>query len=103
MAYSVVTQLAPALYFSLMKNNFVNKYGAGAGMIVGVVIVAYVTATNITMPQLFPSFPQWIQDLNIGLIALLLNIIVTVIVSLVMGKSAATSQGNNETATLQNN
>ncbi|NOU88512.1 sodium:solute symporter family protein [Paenibacillus sp. LMG 31460] len=103
MAYSFVTQLAPALYFSLMKNNFVNKYGAGAGMIVGVVSVAYVTATNITMPQLFPSLPQWIQDLNIGVIALLLNIIVTIIVSLVTGKSAATSLGNNEIAKLPNN
>lgn len=82
MAYSFITQLFPAIVFSFMKNNFVTKQGAATGMIFGVVTVAYITVTQGTIATMFPSFPQVIQDLNVGIIALTVNIVITVIVSL---------------------
>jgi solute:Na+ symporter, SSS family len=83
MGYSFITQLFPALVCSFMKNNFVTKQGAAAGMIAGVITVAYITFTNGSIASMFPSWPQVMKDLNVGIIALILNIIVTVTVSLI--------------------
>ncbi|KLU67561.1 MULTISPECIES: sodium:solute symporter [Desulfosporosinus] len=82
MGYSLVTQLFPAFIFSLMKNNFVTKQGAFAGILVGVLTVSIVTASNITVGTIFPSLPQAVKDLNVGIIALVVNIVVMAIVSL---------------------
>ncbi|MEH7504390.1 sodium:solute symporter [Neobacillus drentensis] len=94
MAYSFVTQLAPALFFSFMKNNFVTKEGAAAGMIVGVGIVAYITITKATIGTLFPLFPQWVKDLNVSIIALVLNVITLIIVSRLTKNLVVQSQEN---------
>jgi SSS family solute:Na+ symporter len=82
LGYSLVTQLFPSLVFSLMPNNFVTKYGAGAGILVGVLLVAYITITGSTIGTLFPFLPQAVQDINVGIIALLANVAVMVVVSL---------------------
>ena len=82
MGYSLVTQLFPALFFSLLKHNFVNKYGAFAGILAGVSTVAYVTVSKVTVSTLFPSMPQIIKDLNVGVIAMFVNVVVMVAVSL---------------------
>jgi SSS family solute:Na+ symporter len=82
MGYSFVTQLAPALLLSLMKNNFVTKQGAAAGMIIGVGVVAYTTITQTTLATLFPSLPQLVKDINVGVIALSINVAAMLIVSL---------------------
>lgn len=82
MGYSLVTQLCPSLVFSLMKRNFVTKQGAAAGIIAGVSMVAYVTISKTTIGTLFPLLPQSIQDLNQGIIALAINLVVMTIVSL---------------------
>jgi SSS family solute:Na+ symporter len=87
MGYSFVTQLFPALVASLMKNNFVTKQGAMAGIVVGVLTVLYVTITSSTVSTLFPALPQMVKDLNVGIIALILNTVVMVIVSLFTQKS----------------
>ncbi|MFP3415818.1 sodium:solute symporter family protein, partial [Bacillus sp. SIMBA_074] len=79
----LVTQLCPSLVFILMKRNFVTKQGAAAGIIAGVSMVAYVTISNTTIGTLFPLLPQSIQDLNQGIIALLINLVVMTIVSLI--------------------
>lgn len=76
MGYSLVTQLFPALLFSLHRQPWVNKYGAFAGITAGVLTVAYVTISKVTIASVFPTWPAVIQDLNIGVIALLVNIIV---------------------------
>jgi SSS family solute:Na+ symporter len=86
MAYSFITQLLPALVFSFMKNNFVTKAGASLGMISGVIAVAYMTLTQATIATLFPSLPQVMKNLNSGIIALLINVVITVIISLVTSK-----------------
>ena len=41
LGYAFVTQLFPALLFSFLPNYFVTKWGAGAGVLTGVAIVAY--------------------------------------------------------------
>ncbi|MEQ6357103.1 sodium:solute symporter [Lysinibacillus sp. M3] len=87
MGYSLVTQLFPSLIFSLFKRNFVTKQGAFIGILTGVAVVAFVTISGSTMATMFPGLPQPIQDLNVGIIALLINTIVMVIVSVVTMKS----------------
>ncbi|MDN4525839.1 sodium:solute symporter family protein [Fictibacillus fluitans] len=81
MGYSLVTQLFPTLIFSLMKNNFVTKAGAFAGIGSGVATVAYVTITGETVGTIFPFLPQAIQDFNVGIIAMIVNLIVLCAVS----------------------
>jgi len=76
MGYSLVTQLFPALLFSLRPRPWVNKYGAFAGILSGVTTVAYVTISKITIATMFPDWPSVIKDLNVGVVALLVNIVV---------------------------
>ncbi|WP_018661976.1 sodium:solute symporter family protein [Heyndrickxia acidiproducens] len=83
MGYSLVTQLFPAFVFSLLKHNFVTKYGAFAGIATGVFTVAYVTLSNHTVGTLVPFLPQPVQDLNVGIIAMIVNLFFLVTVSLV--------------------
>jgi SSS family solute:Na+ symporter len=91
MGYSLVTQLLPTLLSSLMKNNFTTKAGAFAGIISGVATVAYITISKSTIGTLFPSLPQYIKDLNVGVIALIINIVCLVIVSLLTRKASVQS------------
>jgi solute:Na+ symporter, SSS family len=81
-AYNFITQLAPAFFFSLLKRNFVTKYGAFAGIISGGLLVSTMSLGNITIGQLFLFIPQVIKDLNVGIIALFVNTLVVVVVSL---------------------
>jgi solute:Na+ symporter, SSS family len=82
MGYSLMTQLAPSLFFSLWKGNFVNKYGAGAGIIAGLAVVAYITTTHTTLVDLFSFLPSAWNDVNTGIIALVVNVVVMIVVSL---------------------
>ncbi|MGE5703598.1 MAG: sodium:solute symporter family protein, partial [Clostridia bacterium] len=88
-SYSLVTQLFPAFICSLFTNNFITKQGAFAGIVCGVATVMYVTITKTSMGALFPSAPQAIQDLNIGLIAMIFNFSAMILVSLVTRRSKA--------------
>lgn len=97
MGYSLVTQLLPAMIFSLMKKNFISKYGAFAGIVAGVTTVAYTTLTESTIGNMFPALPQAIQDLNIGIVALVVNILVTVVVSLVAKNEAISKKTEDAT------
>ncbi|MGE1104898.1 sodium:solute symporter family protein [Bacillus wiedmannii] len=81
-AYNFITQLAPTFFASLMRKNFVTKQGAFAGIITGGLLVSIMDLGNISIGKLFPGFPQVIKDLNEGIIALFVNIVVLVIVSL---------------------
>ncbi|HEX2728660.1 MAG TPA: sodium:solute symporter family protein [Rubrobacteraceae bacterium] len=85
LGYSLVTQLFPALIFSLTPNNFVTKWGAGAGILAGVSTVTYVTITETTIGQLLPFLPQSVADTNIGIIALFVNFVVLLAVSFATG------------------
>ncbi|MFV1458299.1 sodium:solute symporter family protein, partial [Bacillus mycoides] len=48
---------------------------------VGLLVVAYITLSGSTIATMFPSFPQYIKDLNVGIVALLINMIVMFVVS----------------------
>jgi len=85
LGYSLVTQLFPALLFSLMPNNFVTKWGAAAGIVAGVLTVTYVTIKETTIGQLFPFLPGAVADTNIGIVALVVNFVVLMVVSLATG------------------
>jgi solute:Na+ symporter, SSS family len=89
MGYSFVTQLFPAVITSLTARNWVTKQGAFAGIVAGVAVVAYTTLAHASIGQWFPTLPDKLKDLNIGLVALLLNIVVLVIVSAVTQPNAA--------------
>ncbi|MCW9132062.1 sodium:solute symporter [Bacillus paramycoides] len=82
-AYNFITQLAPAFFASLMRKNFVTKQGAFAGIITGGLLVSIMDLGNLKIGKIFPHIPQVIKDLNEGIIALCVNIVVLVIVSLV--------------------
>jgi len=81
MGYSFVTQLFPAVVTSLAARNWVTKQGAFAGIVAGVAVVAYTTLAHASIGQWFPFLPDKLKDLNIGLVALALNIVVLMIVS----------------------
>jgi SSS family solute:Na+ symporter len=83
MGYSFVTQLLPALVASLLPHNPVTKEGAFAGICVGVATVAATSLTHTTFAMLFPTWPETLRDLNIGIVALVLNLVALGIVSAV--------------------
>lgn len=97
MGYSLVTQLVPALFASLLKGAPVNRYGAGAGICVGVGTVAYTVLSGATMTTLFPGFPGWVHDVNIGVIALGLNLVVMLLVSVLTRAIADAAQSSDFT------
>lgn len=80
MVYSIIVQLFPALFFSLLKKNPITKIGAFAGMIVGVSLVIYSTVTDTTLATLYPNLPSMIKDFDTGLLIMLVNFVVTYVV-----------------------
>ncbi|WP_354541137.1 sodium:solute symporter family protein [Rhizobium sp. OAE497] len=82
MAYAFVTQLFPVLLASLMRNNPVTRTAAFASVIVGEATVAWVTLTKSTVAALFPFLPAPLADLNVGIVALVLNVVTLVVVTL---------------------
>ncbi len=75
MAYAMVTQLFPALLASLARIRRVTAAGAIAGIVVGETTVAVITLGNVKLAVLLPTWPSAITDMNIGLIALVLNVV----------------------------
>jgi len=94
MGYNLVTQLFPALVFSLMKKKFVTKAGAFAGIIAGVATVAAITISETSVGRLFPFLPQAIQDINVGIIALIVNAVVLTAVSAATRSLSAAPQAS---------
>jgi SSS family solute:Na+ symporter len=81
MGYSFVTQLFPALILSLARNNRVTREGAAAGIVAGVATVAVVSLTHNTIGSLFPASPVEIKELNVGIVALAVNVVVMMAIS----------------------
>jgi SSS family solute:Na+ symporter len=86
MGYSFVTQLFPALALSLTKT----RWTTPAGAVAGVATVAAVSLTHTTIATLFPGLPAAMQELNVGLIALAVNVIVLAVVG--VGERLATAR-----------
>jgi solute:Na+ symporter, SSS family len=85
MGYSLVTQLAPALLLSLGPRPLVTRAGAMAGILAGEVTVAAFALSGATLAKLFPAWPAVLTDLNVGVVALLLNVAVMLAVSAATG------------------
>jgi solute:Na+ symporter, SSS family len=84
MGYAFVTQLFLALIASLMQRNPVSSVGAFAGVAAGVGMVALTTSQRLTLTNLLPFLPRTLDDVNIGIAALVLNIVVLGMVSAVL-------------------
>jgi SSS family solute:Na+ symporter len=87
MGYNLVTQLMPAVLLSLWERPRASAAGAFAGILAGELVVAYQTVRGVSLPDLIPSAPQAIKDLNIGIVALVANVLVLGTVSLFAGRS----------------
>ena len=73
-AYNGVTQFFPGVVLSLSARTRPHPLGVGAGIIIGIATLAYYAATQRATP--------W--GLNVGIVALFLNVVVLVIVTAVM-------------------
>jgi SSS family solute:Na+ symporter len=89
MGYSFVTQLFPSLVLSLARRNIATREGAAAGIIAGVGTVAALSLSGTKNFQALSWLPPQVQDLNIGIVALAVNFIVLIVVSLAMRRAAA--------------
>jgi SSS family solute:Na+ symporter len=81
LGYSFVTQLFPVVIASLMPRNPTTTAGACAGILTGVVVTSLLTFTKTTIGSLFPALPEVVRDLNVGIVALVANIVVLIVVS----------------------
>jgi SSS family solute:Na+ symporter len=81
MGYSFVTQLFPALVMSLRRHNPLSSAGVFAGIVVGIATIAATSLTHTTVASLFPGLPEALRDLNIGIVALVLNVVTLTVVS----------------------
>lgn len=81
MGYSLVTQLFPALILSLGERPRATAAGAFAGILTGEITVAYMTISGSTLAKLLPTAPQMVKDLNVGLVAMIANVVVLASVS----------------------
>ncbi|MEQ1834210.1 MAG: sodium:solute symporter [Candidatus Eisenbacteria bacterium] len=92
LGYNLVTQLFPALVLSLPERPLATGSGALAGILTGVGTIAYTSLTGTTFAKLFPTWPSVITDLNIGIVAMTLNVAVLLVVSaLTRARSGATA------------
>jgi SSS family solute:Na+ symporter len=62
--------------------------GVIAGIVVGIATVAATSLTHTTMATLFPGLPEAVRDLNIGIVALVLNVVTLAVVSALTGRVA---------------
>jgi solute:Na+ symporter, SSS family len=83
MAYAFVTQLFPVLLASLLRNNPVTRIGAFASIIAGEAGVVWMSTTKTTIADILPFLPDVLKDLNVGIVALFLNVTTLVIVTIV--------------------
>src|SRR3954468_20069367 len=87
LGYALVTQLFPALVLSLARPAWVNRYGAMTGIAAGVGMVAAMSfagatpETASTVDALIPGLPGFLAQLNLAILALLVNLLVTLAVS----------------------
>src|SRR4051794_542422 len=99
LGYALVTQLFPSLVMALVRPGWVTKYGAMAGIVAGVGMVAAMSfagatpETSSTVDSLIGGLPSYLAQLNLGIVALVVNLIVMVAVSAVT-RSAAPAAGS---------
>jgi SSS family solute:Na+ symporter len=96
LGYALVTQLFPPLVMALVRPGWVTKWGAMAGVVAGVGMVAAMSfagatpQTSTTVDALIGGLPPFLAQLNLGIVALVVNVIVMAGVSAVTRGSAPT-------------
>ena len=91
LGYALVTQLFPALLASLVRPGLVTKEGAMAGIVAGVAVVAAMSfsgatpGSSTTVDSLIGGLPDFLAQLNLGVLALVVNMVVTGVVSALTG------------------
>jgi solute:Na+ symporter, SSS family len=96
LGYALVTQLFPALLAALARPGLFTRQGALAGIVASVAMVAAMSfsgstpGTSTTVESFIGGLPGFIGQLNLGIVALLVNVIVTFGVSAVTRDPAAT-------------
>jgi SSS family solute:Na+ symporter len=99
LGYALVTQLFPALVMALAAPGRVSKQGAMAGIVAGVGMVAAMSfagatpETSSTVESFIPGLPSFLGQLNLAIVALVVNLVVTVLVSAFTRGSAVTQAG----------
>jgi SSS family solute:Na+ symporter len=89
LGYALVTQLFPPLVMALAAPGRVTKWGAMAGVVAGVGMVAGMSfsgatpGTSTTVDTFISGVPDFIGQLNLAIVALVVNLIVMIVVSLV--------------------
>jgi solute:Na+ symporter, SSS family len=102
--YSLVTQLFPPLVMGLAAPGRVTKWGAMAGVVAGVAMVAGMSfsgatpGTSTTVDSFIGGLPGWIGQLNLAIVALVVNLIVMFVVSAFTPGTAAAGRGRFERA-----
>jgi SSS family solute:Na+ symporter len=87
LGYALVTQLFPALLLSLVRPGWTTRAGAIAGIVVGVGVVAAMSfsgatpGSSTTVDSLVSGLPSFLGQLNLGVVALVVNFAVTALVS----------------------
>jgi SSS family solute:Na+ symporter len=81
LAYSIVTQLFPALVGSLLWPRFVTAPGASAGLLVGVGMVALTDIGGLSLTRQLSGWPTAITDVNPGVVAVFGNVVTLLAVS----------------------
>jgi SSS family solute:Na+ symporter len=89
LGYNLVTQLLPALALSLPETPFATTAGAIAGIVTGEIIVSVLAFSGVTLPKLLPAWPHAVTDVNVGVVALVVNAAVVVAVSAMTRKRGA--------------
>ncbi len=82
MGYNLVTQLFPAVILSLGRRRVATAAGAFAGIVAGEATVAYISFSGASLASLLPGAPEAVKDLNVGIVALIVNVAVFALVTL---------------------
>jgi solute:Na+ symporter, SSS family len=99
LGYALVTQLFPPLVLALAAPGRVTKWGAMAGVVAGVGMVAGMSfsgatpGTSTTVDSFIGGMPDFIGQLNLGIVALVVNLVVMVVVSALTRRSAPARTG----------
>lgn len=91
--YSFITQMLPALLCGFLRRNPLEKWGAGAGIVVGVLAAGVSAFGGIGRKQLLSVFPEWLAEINIGVYALALNLLVAFPISWLIRRRRAGDAG----------
>lgn len=74
--YTYIAQMLPALLGGFARRNPFEKWGAGAGIVAGVVVASVSAFGGIGRAQLATFLPEGLAEINIGVYALALNLVV---------------------------